>query len=89
MPISVECPSCRATFRVGDELAGKRGRCAACKASLTVPVSAASPGPQVAGDPATSPADEGRLAEAAVATRVSAPENGVSYRGRQLGLGRS
>jgi predicted Zn finger-like uncharacterized protein len=61
MPISVECPSCRSTFRVKEESAGKRGRCPSCKAMVTVPV--ASPiGPQA------------RLDEAAL-PRAQAPAN--------------
>ena len=37
MPIATECPSCRATFRVKDEHAGKRGRCPKCKHVFVVP----------------------------------------------------
>ncbi len=34
MPIQVECPSCRASIRVRDEHAGRRGRCPHCKAAF-------------------------------------------------------
>ncbi len=37
MPIQVECPSCRASFRAGEENAGKRGRCPKCKTVFRVP----------------------------------------------------
>ncbi len=38
MPISIECLSCNATFRVGDEAAGRRGKCPRCGAAIEVPV---------------------------------------------------
>ena len=37
MPIRVECLSCRATFRVADQYAGKRGKCPHCKEAVNVP----------------------------------------------------
>jgi predicted Zn finger-like uncharacterized protein len=37
MSIQVVCPSCQATFRAGDESAGKRGRCPKCKTVFRVP----------------------------------------------------
>lgn len=37
MPMPVECPSCRASFRVKEEHAGKKGRCPHCKTVMTVP----------------------------------------------------
>jgi hypothetical protein len=37
MPITVHCPSCHRTFRVGDRFAGRRGRCPDCQAVVTVP----------------------------------------------------
>lgn len=30
MPLSIECPECRATYRVKDEYAGKKARCSKC-----------------------------------------------------------
>src|SRR5262245_6540464 len=36
MTISVTCGSCKATFRVKDEHAGKRGKCPRCQASVEV-----------------------------------------------------
>jgi predicted Zn finger-like uncharacterized protein len=46
MPISVECPSCLATFRVKEEYAGKRGRCPSCKGLVAIPSAPASPQPE-------------------------------------------
>ncbi len=37
MPIQVDCPSCSASFRAGEENAGKRGRCPKCKTVFRVP----------------------------------------------------
>src|SRR5437870_4698275 len=37
MPIRVTCPACRRTFRVADEYAGRRGRCAHCEEPVRVP----------------------------------------------------
>src|SRR4051812_35271124 len=37
MSITVHCPSCHRTFRVGDQFAGRRGRCPDCQAVVTVP----------------------------------------------------
>jgi len=37
MPIEVVCPQCRKTLRVGDHVAGKKIRCPACQAVVTVP----------------------------------------------------
>jgi len=41
MPIDVVCPECRKTLRVGDHVAGKRIRCPACQAVVSVPGSVA------------------------------------------------
>lgn len=38
MPIQVECPSCRSAFRVGEDYAGKRGKCPRCREPIVVPV---------------------------------------------------
>jgi predicted Zn finger-like uncharacterized protein len=38
MPIRLECPACHARFRVGDEAAGRRGRCPKCQQPIQVPV---------------------------------------------------
>jgi predicted Zn finger-like uncharacterized protein len=78
MPISVECPSCRSTFRVKDEFAGKRGRCPSCKAMLTVP--AASPSQRTAEQKLVPlPTDLGRQAAAALAPRAPAPKEQADY----------
>jgi hypothetical protein len=37
MPIQIECPGCKATLLVADELAGKAGKCIHCGHRLTVP----------------------------------------------------
>jgi len=37
MPIAFACPSCAKSFRVADELAGRRSKCPACGTTLTVP----------------------------------------------------
>jgi predicted Zn finger-like uncharacterized protein len=37
MPIAVTCPGCKASFRVSDQYAGKKGPCPKCKAVITVP----------------------------------------------------
>jgi len=37
MPIQVECPSCRSAFRVGEDYAGKRGKCPRCREPIVVP----------------------------------------------------
>lgn len=37
MAISVICPSCKATFKVSDKFAGKKGPCPKCKAEIQVP----------------------------------------------------
>ncbi len=37
MPIQVECPSCQSEFRVGDNFAGKRGKCPRCREPIVVP----------------------------------------------------
>jgi predicted Zn finger-like uncharacterized protein len=37
MPISVTCPECNATYRVGDEAAGKAVKCKKCGARVPVP----------------------------------------------------
>ncbi len=37
MPIQFECPGCKATLQVPDEMAGKQGKCVQCGQKLTVP----------------------------------------------------
>ncbi len=37
MAIQIECPGCKATIQVADELAGKQGKCVQCGHKLTVP----------------------------------------------------
>jgi hypothetical protein len=45
--IGVDCPSCRTSFHVAEQYAGKRGRCPHCRELLQVPSSAAEPGPEI------------------------------------------
>ena len=52
MPITFSC-SCGKTLRVNDDLAGKRARCPACQAAVTIP--AADPGFEVVEDAAPPP----------------------------------
>ena len=40
MPISVTCPECNSTYRVGDEAAGKAIKCKKCGARVPVPATA-------------------------------------------------
>ncbi|SIO36226.1 MJ0042 family finger-like domain-containing protein [Singulisphaera sp. GP187] len=76
MPISVECPSCQSTFRVRDELAGKRGRCPSCKAVITVTAVASPPpaSPRADDDLVPLPEEEVRRTEARATPR---PESKV------------
>jgi predicted Zn finger-like uncharacterized protein len=61
MAIQAECPSCRATIRVQDKHAGKRGRCPRCQTVFTAPIPAAAPaGADFLAEPG--PADAGGLA---------------------------
>src|ERR1700752_336097 len=41
MTIEFDCPSCRKTYKVRDELAGKKATCSACKKPLVVPPASA------------------------------------------------
>ena len=45
MPIEVHCPACPAEFHVGDEFAGRPGRCPECGVVLRVPEPAPEPTP--------------------------------------------
>jgi hypothetical protein len=37
MPIAVSCPSCKASFKVSDQFAGKQGPCPKCKTPIKIP----------------------------------------------------
>jgi hypothetical protein len=37
MPIQIECPGCKATLQVAEELAGRQGKCLHCGQRITVP----------------------------------------------------
>src|SRR5262245_26532307 len=43
MPIAATCSSCKTTFRVKDEHAGKRGTCPRCQAPVEIPAAAPVP----------------------------------------------
>ncbi|REJ96619.1 MAG: hypothetical protein DWQ34_03585 [Planctomycetota bacterium] len=44
MPITATCPKCQKEYRVKDDVVGKKFRCKACQAVVTVPEAAADPG---------------------------------------------
>lgn len=44
MPISADCPQCGKTYRVKDELAGRKFRCQACRGVVSVPAAKAASG---------------------------------------------
>ena len=54
MPISVTCPECKHTLKVKDELAGKRGKCPKCQATIAIPA-ATPPAKPAAAAPIPSP----------------------------------
>jgi predicted Zn finger-like uncharacterized protein len=43
MPISVTCPKCQATYRLADDMAGKKLKCQKCNGAITVPLHDAAP----------------------------------------------
>ncbi|MGH7140436.1 MAG: hypothetical protein ACREHD_32275 [Pirellulales bacterium] len=45
MPIPVVCPSCKTSFRVSDQFAGKQGPCPKCKTPIRIPKLEAAPAP--------------------------------------------
>jgi hypothetical protein len=52
MPIQLECPGCKATLYVADELAGKQGKCIQCGHRIVVPGGKpGTPGPPAGGSP--------------------------------------
>ncbi len=59
MAISVTCPKCAHTLKVKDELAGRRGKCPKCDATMPIPAAATAAGPAPA-QPATPSADDSR-----------------------------
>jgi predicted Zn finger-like uncharacterized protein len=80
MPIRITCPNCQSRILVPESLAGKKGRCKACKQVLTVPLLPASnsssaetapPQPQTA---APAPADVEAQAAALFADEPQAAE---------------
>ena len=67
MAISFKCSHCQATLKVGDELAGKRGKCPKCQAPVQIPA-ATNP-------TATTPAAAAAAALAASTSTSSAPSS--------------
>lgn len=64
--IELTCPSCGATYRLKDELAGRHVRCAKCKMSIRVPAGGAPAAPVPAdGIPVAKAADDIPVAKAA------------------------
>lgn len=61
MPIQVVCPSCKTSFRVSDQFAGKQGPCPKCKAAIRIPKLEAAPAP-TAGAAKTDGAPAGKAA---------------------------
>ena len=55
MPILVVCPSCKTSFKVSDQFAGKQGPCPKCKTPIRIPKSEAA-------SPAAAPAAPGKQA---------------------------
>ena len=66
MAISFKCSQCQATLKVGDELAGKRGKCPKCQAPVHIPAAA---------NPATTPAAAAAAALAAATSAAAAPSS--------------
>ena len=64
MSIATECPHCHKTYRLKDELGGKRATCTGCRQQFVVPMPA--PAPVVQSAPARPPADADALALAAL-----------------------
>src|SRR5438067_703406 len=54
MPLSVSCGNCGKSFKVADELAGRRVRCPACQSVVAVPSLSAGPPPVTAAEEAES-----------------------------------
>ncbi|MFG0331988.1 MAG: hypothetical protein ACF8TS_01375, partial [Maioricimonas sp. JB049] len=65
MAIQFNCPDCTSSIRVGDEAAGKIGRCPKCDQRLRVP--------QVTPPPAPSPAEPAAAAPAPTPTEPPTP----------------
>lgn len=59
MPIQVSCPSCKTSFKVSDQFAGKQGPCPKCKAVIRIPKADA---PAAAAPKAPSGAPPGKTA---------------------------
>ena len=49
MPIQVVCPSCKTSFKVSDQFAGKQGPCPKCKTPIKIPKPKPAPAPAAAG----------------------------------------
>jgi hypothetical protein len=82
--IAVQCPQCGKQLRVKDELAGRKGKCPQCQATIQIPAAGpvpvaaaaavkASPKPQAAAVAAAGNGDAAALATAAPAAAPAAP----------------
>lgn len=74
MSIAVTCPQCNKSFQVGEEHAGKKGRCPGCRGIIEVPTASAPPGRAGAQpDPTRQPAGSPATAKASPAPGAGAP----------------
>src|SRR5258708_6764900 len=58
MPIPVTCPSCKTSFTVGDQHAGKKGPCPKCKGIIAIPKLPAAPETKSAAPAGKSPSSK-------------------------------
>ena len=68
MAIAFKCPGCAKKYQVGDQMAGRRGKCQVCKTAFVIPapkvVAAAQPGAALKPDPKATHFQEPAIAEA-------------------------
>lgn len=78
MPIQVVCPSCKTSFKVSDQFAGKQGPCPKCKAPIRIPkaepaATPASPAAKTNGAPAGK-TDPTKPAAAPIEVKIHEPD---------------